>query len=116
MPEQRVQLAQRLDTDHRLVSHAHEVTNAVIKHPQRNLDGASIELRRQTAANDPLPLTDPRAVHPNQATKPRVPAIADLSRLGTMGVSLLARTTASGATAHSVTCVRSNMNDAGRQA
>jgi hypothetical protein len=43
---------------------------------------------------------DPRQMNPHRLTEPRVPAVADLSRLGTMGVLLLAYTTADVRTVH----------------
>jgi hypothetical protein len=52
------------------------------------------EFRRQCAANDVLSLDNPREMNPNHEAEPRVPAISNLSRLGTMGVPLLACTTA----------------------
>jgi hypothetical protein len=93
MPQQRVQLAQGLDADDGLVLQLHEVTGAGIEHPQGDLHRSHIEVWRQAAAHNLLRPADPRQMNPNRQAEPRVPAISNLSRLGTMGVPLLACTT-----------------------
>src|SRR3974390_3934793 len=93
MPQQRAQLTQGLDGDSGFVCQVHEDTGRVIKHPQRDLGGVGTEFRRQCAANNVLRLANPREMNPDHEAEPRVPAISNLSRLGTMGVSLLACTT-----------------------
>ena len=100
MPQQRVQLTQGLDADNGLVFQLHEVTGAGIEHPQEDLHRSHIEVWRQAAAHNLLRLADPRQMNPNRQAEPRVPAISNLSRLGTMGVPLLACTTAGVRTAH----------------
>ena len=95
MPQQRAQLTQGRDVDSGFVCQVHEDTGRGIEHPQRDLGGAGTELRRQCAANDVLSLANPREMKPNHEAEPRVPGVSNLSRLGTMGVPLLACTTPS---------------------
>ena len=93
MPQQRAQLTQGLDVDSGFVCQVHEDTGRGIEHPQRDLGGVGTEFRRQCAANNVLRLANPREMNPDHEAEPRVPAISNLSRLGTMGVPLLACTT-----------------------
>jgi hypothetical protein len=108
MPQQRVQLTQGVDADNGLACQFHEATGAGIEHPQRDLDRPRIEVRRQAAANDVLGLADPREMNPDREAEPRVPAISNLSRLGTMGVPLLGCTTRAAAIARSGSARRRN--------
>ena len=100
MPQQRAQLTQGLDVDSGFVCQVHEDTGRGIEHPQRDLGGVGTEFRRQCAANDVLSLDNPREMNPNHEAEPRVPAISNLSRLGTMGVPLLGCTTVDVRTVH----------------
>jgi hypothetical protein len=98
--EQRLQFAQRLQAHNRLVGRVHVAAGAGVKHPHWDLDRMGVEVRRQSAANEFLILEGPRAMNPDGATEPRMPAIAHLQRLGTMGVPLLACTTTADFTPH----------------
>ena len=93
MREQRLQFAQRLHAHDRLVGRMHLAAGADVEHPHWDLDRMGVEIRRQTATNDLLILEGLRAVDPDGATEPWMPAIAHLQRIGTMGVPLLACTT-----------------------
>ena len=88
--EQRLQFAQRRHAHNRLVGLVHVAAGPGVEHPHWDLDRMGVEIRRQTTANDTLILERPRAMDPNGATEPRMPAVAHLQRLGTMGVPLLA--------------------------
>jgi hypothetical protein len=98
MREQRLQFAQRLQAHNRLVGRVHVTAGAGVEHPHWDLDRMGVEVRRQTTANEFLIFEGPRAMDPDGATEPRMPAIAHLQRLGTMGVPLLACTTGVAAT------------------
>src|SRR4030095_10673018 len=88
--EQRLQFAQRLHAHDWLVGRVHLAAGASVEHPHWDLDRMGVEVRRQTTPNEFLVLESPRAMDPDGATEPRMPAIAHRQRLGTMGVPLLA--------------------------
>ena len=64
-----------------------------VEHPQRDVDASGIKLRGQTAVDNGFGMTAPLVVDPDLSAKPRMPAIANYSRLGTMGIPLMASTT-----------------------
>ena len=94
--EQRLQFAQRVQAHNRLLGRVHVAADAGVEHPHWDLVRMGVEVRCQTTANELLILEGPRAMDPDGATEPRMPAIAHLQRLGTMGVPLLACTTLEG--------------------
>ena len=111
--EQRLQFAQRRHAHNRLVGLVHVAAGPGVEHPHWDLDRMGVEIRRQTTANDTLILERPRAMDPDGATEPRMPAIAHLQRLGTMGVPLLACTTRNAGTRRLGTCRQANSSGAG---
>jgi hypothetical protein len=59
----------------------HLAAGADVEHPHWDLDRMGVEIRRQTATNDLLILEGLRAVDPDGATEPWMPAIANHRRL-----------------------------------
>ena len=98
VPQQRPQGKQSVNADEWLGGHVHEGARPGVEHPQRDVDASGIKIRGQTAADNGFGMTAPRVVDPDLSAKPRVPAIANYPRLGTMGVPLLASTTTAGCT------------------
>lgn len=98
MRERQNQFAQRFHAHDRIAGSAHLSANAGVKHPRGDLDRTRVEIRRQTTANERPIFHRPRAVNPYSPTEPRMPAVANFQRLGTMGVLLLACTTRAGCT------------------
>ena len=98
--QQRPQVLQSVRADEWLSGHVHESARPGVKHPQRDIDASGTVLRGQTTADNGQGMTDPYVVDPDLSAEPRVPAIANYSRLGTMGVPLLVCTTPSGHILH----------------
>jgi len=103
--QQNPQFIKRGCAARRRLGQHHHVTRSAIEHPQRDFDGSRIEIRRQAAAKNGLgmPLALPRLMHPHLLAEPRMPSIPDDSRIGTMGVPLLACTTTDAPTRLSAT-------------
>jgi hypothetical protein len=113
IPQQHPQGLQSVHADEWLGDHVHENARPGVEHPQRNIDTSGIKIRGQTAADNGLGMTEPRVVDPDLSTKPRVPAIANYSRLGTMGVPLLACTTEPDCTRRWLTSARCGSSKTG---
>jgi hypothetical protein len=90
-----LQFMKCVSADHRRRGHPHDATRRGIEHPQRNLNRPRIKVRRQATTNErvTLPLAAPGLMHPDLLIDPRVPAVPNYPRVGTMGVSLLGSTT-----------------------
>ncbi len=91
-PQENAQFLQRLGVDDRDISHHDGATRRGVEHPQRNLCRPRIKIWRQAAADNGLaaPLALPCLMHPDFSSEPGMPGVKDYSRLGTMGVPLLA--------------------------
>ena len=92
-----LQFMKCVSADHRRRGHPHDATRRGIEHPQRNLNRPRIKVRRQATTNErvTLPLAAPGLMHPDLLIDPRVPAVPNYPRVGTMGVSLLGSITTS---------------------
>jgi hypothetical protein len=112
--QQKLQFTKCLSADHWRAGHRHDATCRGVEHPERDLNRPRIKVRRQATTNErfALPLAAPCLMHPDLLIDPRVPAVPNNPRLGTMGVSLLGSITNGAATRRSGKSVRRRTNGA----
>ena len=103
-----LQLNESFDAGHWRCGQWHDATHDGIEHPHWNLYSPSVKVRRQAAPSHRLNFADSGSMDPHLSVEPWMPAVANDSRLGTMGVPLLACTTTTAATAVWATCRRPN--------